>query len=167
LWEEVAKTVKPLSGRPASPPPLPRPSASKRVVPSGTENTTHVSTAEPPRLAPFDRRLKSRIGKGTVVIDARVDLHGLTQEAAHRRLGRFLADCQAAQAKVVLVITGKGRAASEYEIGAGRGVLRRLVPLWLASAELRPYVVGYETAGRSHGGEGALYVRIRGGRGRA
>jgi DNA-nicking Smr family endonuclease len=58
----------------------------------------------------------------------------------------------------VLVITGKGRtsaAASE------RGVLRRQVPLWLSLPEFRSLVVGFEEAHIGHGGEGALYVRIR------
>jgi DNA-nicking Smr family endonuclease len=43
-------------------------------------------------------------------------------------------------------------------------VLRRAVPLWLESAELRPLVVGFESAGIGHGGQGALYVRVRRGR---
>jgi DNA-nicking Smr family endonuclease len=81
--------------------------------------------------------------------------------AAHHRLRAFLAARQAAGAKLVLVITGKGRGGDAPPIGEERGVLRRMVPMWLASAELRPYVVGYEAAGRAHGGEGALYVRIR------
>jgi DNA-nicking Smr family endonuclease len=42
-----------------------------------------------------------------------------------------------------------------------RGVLRRLVPQWLAEPELRAIVLSYDTAGARHGGEGALYVRLR------
>ena len=57
------------------------------------------------------------------------------------------------------MITGKGRNGGEGE--ATRGVLRRLVPIWLASAELRAVVVGFDEAGRAHGGAGALYVRLR------
>ena len=58
----------------------------------------------------------------------------------------------------VLVITGKGRAAGgESE----RGVLRRQVPQWLSLPEFRSLVVGFEEAHIGHGGEGALYVRIR------
>jgi DNA-nicking Smr family endonuclease len=36
--------------------------------------------------------------------------------------------------------------------------------MWLASAEMRPFVVGFGEAGPAHGGAGALYVRIRRGR---
>jgi DNA-nicking Smr family endonuclease len=114
----------------------------------------------PPALAPLDRRTRSRVARGTVAIDRRIDLHGLTQTAAERRLDAFLHDAQMDGAKVVLVITGKGKAgdgARESE----RGVLRRMVPHWLASPTLRGVVIGFEEAAPNHGGAGALYVRIR------
>jgi DNA-nicking Smr family endonuclease len=164
LWDTVAKTVAPLKRRegaavadatPQSPPGETKPTAGPAATAAGT------GSSEPPRLAPLDRRLKARIGKGMVAIDARVDLHGLTQAAAHRRLRAFLAESQTAGARLVLVITGKGHPADAQVTGKQRGVLRGLVPIWLASTELRSFVVAYEAAGRSHGGEGALYVRIR------
>ena len=59
------------------------------------------------------------------------------------------------------IITGKG-APDLPEIGrGGRGILRRAVPDWLRSPAFRLHVSGYENAGRRHGGEGALYVRLR------
>jgi DNA-nicking Smr family endonuclease len=45
-----------------------------------------------------------------------------------------------------------------------RGVLRRNVPRWLAAPGLAPLVISYATAHIRHGGEGALYVRLRRGR---
>ena len=58
----------------------------------------------------------------------------------------------------MLVITGKGKVGgSEDE----RGVLRRQVPQWLSLPEFRSLVVGFEEAHIGHGGEGALYVRVR------
>jgi DNA-nicking Smr family endonuclease len=42
-----------------------------------------------------------------------------------------------------------------------RGVLRRQVPLWLALPEFRRFIVGFDEAHVSHGGQGALYVRLR------
>lgn len=164
LWDSVAKTVAPLKRTPrpvasdATPTPAPAKNTPQALPPRPREATR---PTEPPRLAPLDRRLKSRIGKGVIAIDARVDLHGLTQAAAHRRLHRFLDDSQATGARLVLVITGKGRTGDSHPIGEGRGILKRLVPMWLSSTECRRYVVGYEPAGRTHGGEGALYVRIR------
>ena len=59
-------------------------------------------------------------------------------------------------------ITGKGNADS---MESERGVLRRQVPQWLSMPELRSLVVGFEEAHVGHGGEGALYVRVRRSRG--
>ena len=101
---------------------------------------------------------------GTLAIDARIDLHGMTQQAAHGRLVRFLKEAQADGVRLALVITGKGRP-GDGGFGGERGVLRRSVPLWLSGAEMRPYVVGFGEAAPPHGGTGALYVRIRRARG--
>jgi DNA-nicking Smr family endonuclease len=107
-----------------------------------------------------------------VAIDDVLDLHGLRQDAAHARLRAFLVSSQAMGHRMVLVITGKGGAARplpseprSYAAGgadsATRGVLRRSVPLWLDEPEFRAVVVGYAAAGVRHGGDGALYVRLR------
>lgn len=168
MWDAVAKTVAPLKRhqrqavtqdkpKPTAPTAKPQPAAATKPPTS----IVRPRPAEPPRLAPLDRRMRMRIGRGTVAIDARIDLHGLTQASAHHRLRNFVSECQEAGAKLVLVITGKGRPSATQPMKDERGVLRRMVPMWLGSAEMRPYVIGYEPAGRGHGGDGALYVRIR------
>jgi DNA-nicking Smr family endonuclease len=108
-------------------------------------------------LAPLGRRMKRSVARGKKAIDARLDLHGLTQAQAHTALLRFLRAASARDARLVLVITGKGRRGEADE----RGVLRRQVPQWLGLPEFRLYVVGFEDAHTAHGGEGALYVRVR------
>ncbi|WP_312861524.1 Smr/MutS family protein [Segnochrobactrum spirostomi] len=106
-----------------------------------------------------------RLVRGTHAIDDRLDLHGLTQEAAKRRLMDFLHRAQADGLKTVLVITGKGALGTDrFEAGdftAERGVLRRVVPEWLRMPGARGLVVGFSEAHAAHGGSGALYVRIR------
>jgi DNA-nicking Smr family endonuclease len=110
----------------------------------------------PPALAPLSRRMRRSVARGKEAIDARIDLHGLTQAKAHSALLHFLRSASAREARLVLVITGKGgRGDSE------RGVLKRQVPQWLGLPEFRGFVVGFEDAHIAHGGEGALYVRIR------
>jgi DNA-nicking Smr family endonuclease len=111
----------------------------------------------PPPLAPIGRRERTRLSRGKQEIDARIDLHGMTQSRAHRALFGFLQRAHHDGFTFVLVITGKGKLGSESE----RGVLRRQVPQWLALPEFRTLVVGYEEAHIGHGGEGALYVRVR------
>ena len=93
--------------------------------------------------------------RGRSEIEARLDLHGMTQMRAHRALTGFLQRAHHDGLTFVLVITGKGRSGGES------GVLRRQVPEWLSLPEFRAFVVGFEEAHIGHGGEGALYVRIR------
>jgi DNA-nicking Smr family endonuclease len=112
-----------------------------------------------PALEPLARREKQRLARGTVQLDARIDLHGRTQSEAHAALLSFLRRAQADDARFVLVITGKGGSARDH--WSERGVLRRQVPHWLRLPEFRHYVVGFEDAHIGHGGEGALYVRLR------
>ena len=164
LWESVAKQVKPLRKRRASKPLVaavepdtnvaPKPAASPRPVASPI---VVPSKPKPPPLAPIGRRERSHLSRGRKEIDARLDLHGMTQTRAHRTLFGFLQRAHHDGLTFVLIITGKGKMGSEFE----RGVLRRQVPHWLSLPEFRSLVVGFEEAGIGHGGEGALYVRVR------
>jgi DNA-nicking Smr family endonuclease len=141
-----AKAATKPASKPVSRPPLVAPASTPK--PSG-----------PPPLAPLGRKLKKRVARGSHAIDGRLDLHGFTQAEAHDALLHFLRTRQARGARLVLIITGKGvrgdMSASE------RGVLKRMVPMWLGTAEFRSYVSGFEGAAVGHGGEGALYVTLR------
>jgi len=169
LWESVARQVKPLRKKPRlgksaigkaaaaieTDPPN-RPASSPRPISS--QQAPRPSKPVMPPLAPLGRRELSKLSRGRSEIDARLDLHGMTQSRAHRALLGFLHNAHRDGHTFVLVITGKGK------VGGGeaeRGVLRRQVPQWLSSPELRSLVVGFEEAHIGHGGEGALYVRIR------
>lgn len=162
LWEQVTDSVAPLTRRPPKvkrpPAPAAKPAkAAAKAVPSAPAVIKpKLLPRQAPALNPFDRRTLSRIGRGTVSIDGRIDLHGMTQDAAESALMHFLDSAQARGAKLVLVITGKGKPG-----GGERGVLRRVVPHWLSAPKLRRLVVGFDEAGPTHGGSGALYVRIR------
>ncbi|MFD1703229.1 Smr/MutS family protein [Methylopila henanensis] len=170
LWDAVAKTVRPLAPRPPEPEPAPpaetapEPAAKPKPVPAAAapRGVAAPRTPAPPPLAPLEPKLRRRLTRGVVAIDARIDLHGLRQDEAHRRLAAFLVSAQAGGCRVVLVITGKGRPDDGGDwFGPERGVLRRSVPMWLSSPAARSVVVGFETADAVHGGVGALYVRIR------
>jgi DNA-nicking Smr family endonuclease len=117
------------------------------------------SPAKPLPLAPIDRRFKQRVARGRDEIEARIDLHGMTQSEAHAALFQFLRRAQTDGMRIALVVTGKGTMARDAT--SERGVLRRQVPLWLALPEFRPLIVGFDEAHASHGGQGALYVRLR------
>ncbi|HEY9537976.1 MAG TPA: Smr/MutS family protein, partial [Kiloniellaceae bacterium] len=103
----------------------------------------------------LDRRKAERLSRGKLPIEATLDLHGLRQAEAHRRLDDFLADSQAAGKRCVLVVTGKGLHKEEA------GVLRSAVPRWLNEAPNRSRVLSFDYAQPKHGGSGALYVLLR------
>ena len=166
LWRAFTRTIKPLKGKRAIPETTksseskPRPQAQRAGTLAPPPIPKRIApTPKTPPLATLDRRSRQRLARGTQSVDDRLDLHGRTQAQAHALLSRFLRRAQSHGAKTVLVITGKGGAAGE-ELGE-RGVLRRQVPLWLSLPEFRSLVVGFSTAGIAHGGEGALYVRLR------
>jgi DNA-nicking Smr family endonuclease len=166
LWESVVKQVKPLRKRQrTAKPPVVATEADSKVASKSDASPRHPapqrivapSKPEPPPLAPIGRRERSHLSRGRKEIDARLDLHGMTQTRAHRALFGFLQRAHHDGLTFVLVITGKGKIGAESE----RGVLRRQVPQWLGLPEFRSLVVGFEEAHIGHGGEGALYVRVR------
>ncbi len=115
--------------------------------------------------AGLDRRTADRLRKGARAPDARIDLHGMTAERAHRACLRFLGEAVCRGHRVVLVITGKGRSGNEDGRGAaaplGRGVLRQSLPGWLRASPLGQSIVGIYQAHRRHGGEGAFYIYLK------
>lgn len=170
LWRGVARSIRPLraSQEAALPEPVSESAAGEIAAPLRAPAAEHraqpAKPAKPsPPLVPLGRRLRQRVARGREAIDARIDLHGLTQKEAHAALLRFLRRAQADGAKIVLVVTGKGtgKASNERNGATERGVLKRQVPMWLSLPEFRSLVVGFEDAHVGHGGQGALYVRLR------
>jgi DNA-nicking Smr family endonuclease len=171
LWETVARTARPLKPKRNNTPKLPedfhlweaemgaRESASTPLAEQAIAPTLTPKPRQQPRdpypLHPLDRTTHRKIAKGRLDIDARIDLHGLTQAEAHGLLYGFLLDARARGLRHVLVITGKGSS-----LGS-EGILRQAVPHWFSTPAFRILVSAYEDAARKHGGHGALYVRLR------
>ncbi|MEO1330146.1 MAG: Smr/MutS family protein [Pseudomonadota bacterium] len=155
------------------PPPPPRPPA-LRLKPLGAKEPRISIDRAPTPVRPLglstpglDRNTARRLKQGKIVPDARIDLHGMTADRAHRALTSFLMREHAAGSRCVLVITGKGgrtRERSGYEMrehAEGAGVLKSQTPHWLATPPLAQLVVGVFQASIRHGGAGALYVYLR------
>jgi DNA-nicking Smr family endonuclease len=166
IWESVARQVKPLRkkprlAKPHSAPPGEAPAAKavpRPAAPVQAQRPVKPQAPVAPPLAPLGRRERSKLSRGRKEIEARLDLHGMTQMRAHQALAHFLHRAHGQGLSFVLVITGKGKVG---EGSSERGVLRRQVPQWLNLPEFRALVVGFEQAHIGHGGEGALYVQIR------
>jgi len=105
------------------------------------------------RFAGVDRATAERLKRGRYPVEARLDLHGMTQAEAHRALSGFVARSRAAGSRCVLVITGHGRMSG--------GILKAAVPRWLNEPGLRPDVLAITPAQPRAGGDGALYVLLR------
>jgi DNA-nicking Smr family endonuclease len=166
------REVRPLRHRPPRPkPPEPIVVAEPAVAPSPPSRARRRTPADPPtpialpaladRNAPgLDRASAERLKRGKYPIDARLDLHGMTQDMAHRALDSFIGGAAKQGLRCVIVITGKGlRGGAE---GAGdTGILRHAVPRWLNESNLRPKVLAFTAAQPRDGGGGALYVLLR------
>jgi DNA-nicking Smr family endonuclease len=121
------------------------------------------------RPAGIDGNTADRLRRGRLEPQARLDLHGLTERAAHRALVIFVRAAAARKHRLVLVVTGKGddaRAAGKDPLDKGlhtgrRGVLRSMTPRWLREPGLSELIADSREAHRRHGGAGALYVYLR------
>lgn len=159
LWSRVTRTVTPLDPGKFLPEEHSEPEgrslgakSQPRALPAPEQQPAPKIRAAPGII---DQKTRGRIAKGRLSLDARVDLHGLTQAEAHGLLLSFLHRAHSEGLRHVLVITGKGTSP------ASEGVLRHAVPAWFATAPFRALVSGHSAASRQHGGDGALYVRLR------
>jgi DNA-nicking Smr family endonuclease len=174
LWIQVTRTIAPRAGvLPPEPPEdelkaADNPASAKIDPARKTEELAkpHKGPYRPKTLplAPIERRLRQRLSRGQISVDLKIDLHGMRQDEAHAALRSFIFRARQNEAKLVLVVTGKGggKARADGPHGVEGGVLRRSVPHWLSAPDLRHLVLGFEEAALAHGGSGALYVRLRG-----
>jgi DNA-nicking Smr family endonuclease len=105
------------------------------------------------------------IKRGSLPIEDRIDLHGMTQAAAQSALTGFIQDSAERGLRCVLVITGKGAPKKETDedlfMPRRPGVLRDATPGWLSASKLARHVIAYQPALPRDGGAGALYVLLR------
>ena len=191
LWQSVARTAKPLHALTLRRKPDPAPPTSVTgkppVVVKPSEPAPRLpafrlgekarspkfqslapSLSDPLAQAPvlMDAKTHTRMTRGKLQPEARIDLHGLTLAEAHPDLIRFILNAQAAGLRLVLVITGKGKqkpGADDFggPIPQRLGVLRHQVPLWLRQMPLGPCVLQISEAHLKHGGSGAFYIYLR------
>jgi len=179
LWREATRDVKPIRETPAEaapplpfapvspepPPALAASAAPKALVRALPPVQIPVQPAAVPAggssVAGLDRGSAARLRRGTLPVEARLDLHGLTQEQAHHALNGFLARQFAAERRVVLVITGRGFSTRGQASAEGTGILRRSLPRWLHEGVNRERVLAWSPAQPRDGGSGAFYVLLR------
>jgi DNA-nicking Smr family endonuclease len=107
---------------------------------------------------------QERLRKGQIDPDAKLDLHGMTEAAAHRTLNAWLAAAHARGYRLVLVVTGKGNPKNDDNapwMKTRHGALKEMVPRWLNEPGLAALIASVQAAHVKHGGGGALYVWLR------
>jgi DNA-nicking Smr family endonuclease len=180
LWDVIAGRTRPLHPRrkkaeePPLPPPKPAPPVQKvplapfTLGEKGGMQTRGHDFARPIAAvlneAPvaMDSKAHRKLTRGKLTPEARIDLHGMTLADAHPALTVFVTGAHARGLRLVLVITGKGKAREDHGPMPSRpGVLRHQVPHWLNTGPLRALVLQVTEAHRSHGGAGAYYVYLR------
>ncbi len=170
LWEKVTQSVKRMN-----PQPVFQPLKLRKEPKTGPEIRTQTARSEsvqneqikakitPVKTKPADFRLDDtsgidrssarRMQRGQAPIEGKLDLHGLSQEQAHKKLIAFIFRAVQQNLRHLLIITGKGR--------DGNGILRHKVPEWLKDAPLCQHLNAISYAQPKDGGKGALYIRLR------
>lgn len=172
LWRKITGDVKPLARRETPPAPdVPVPPSKNRKPAAATDLRKPAPPEAPHQLSPspalshgaapgVDRKTADNLRRGRMAIEARLDLHGMTQAEAHRRVHAFIEGQQEAGRRCVLIVTGKG-VWRRQDGGGGVGVLREAVPRWLNEPSLRPRILAFTHAQPKDGGDGALYILLR------
>ncbi|WP_416878886.1 Smr/MutS family protein [Litorimonas sp.] len=151
VWGRVARTVSPRRYPKGKGSAKPLPSREDfanmlRIAPSVSIDTQ----STPGRL---ERNNDKKTRRGRVEIDAKIDLHDMTQSEARPALSRAIMRAVKHNKKCLLVVTGKGVRLN--------GVLRQNFPNWIKDPTLRPHIATYAQAHIRHGGAGAWYVFLK------
>lgn len=91
-----------------------------------------------------------RLGK--YLIDARLDLHLHTVEAARSAVFTFIRDCLENDVRCALITHGKGEGRQQP------AVLKSCINHWLPQMDA---VLAFHSAQKQHGGSGATYIMLR------
>lgn len=183
LWRQVARTTdrldadtvfQPKAPKQAPDPPAPSKDAARQpLTPFKIGENSHKrqsQSAMPPSIGDrlqaeavrMDRKSFTRLKRGKLSPEARIDLHGMTLDQAHGALTGFLMRAHSNGKRLVLVITGKGDRFDPHDPAPRRrGVLKQQVPMWLRLAPLSHVVLQVSEAHIRHGGTGAYYVYLR------
>ena len=100
----------------------------------------------------FDKFLKL-LNKRKIKPDGIIDLHGYKLQEAKIILKNYVFQAFNNNRRNILIITGKGLNKT--------GALKKEVPIWLNESEIKKFLISFENAPKSFGGEGALIIRLR------
>lgn len=101
----------------------------------------------------LQQRALKKLRRGQFVVDAELDLHGMTVSVARQAVAGFLHECKRRRVQSARIIHGKGLGSRH------RGpVLKGKIGQWL---QQRDEVLAYCSARNCDGGTGAVYVLLK------
>lgn len=166
LFRTSVGAVEPVRAPERVPPDTPRPEAhpSKtreaeaevlEEMANGSIDIAEVETGEELayRRSGVQNQVLKRLRRGQFVVEAELDLHGLTVSMAKQELTDFLKFCRHDNRYCVRIIHGKGRGSRD-----GKPVLKNQLNRWL---RLREDILAFASARPIDGGTGAVYVLLK------
>ncbi len=165
LFRKAMQGVKPLAPKIRAEKPRAVKSARAAIKPA--QIASHAAPKKLPELkrgdsAGIDDSTYAKFKSGDMPIEARLDLHGMTSDAAQRAVSDFIVRCFVSRMRCVLVITGKGQGSKRGGDDLfGKSILRDALPQWLNMAVLRQKILAFTHAAPRHGGSGAFYVLLK------
>lgn len=160
MWQEFAKDIKPLdkNNKAATTPHKKKVNVQPhQEKPNPEMNLRSVKNSEVRVVEGtdfMDKKSLRMLHKGEMKIDARLDLHGMTEAEAFKALNDFIHVSYQKTNKLVLVITGKG-------MPDNPSIIKYKLPHWLKQENLAPLINRFCQAAKNHGGEGAFYVMLK------
>ena len=99
------------------------------------------------------QQTKKMLKNKKFVVDAFLDLHGLSQIEAKIKIKEFVQAAFLKKKRHIIIITGKGE--------NNKGILKNKTPNWLAEEEISKYIIGFINPPEFLGGDGAIYINIK------
>jgi DNA-nicking Smr family endonuclease len=160
-WDKETQTIRPLGAKTKQPSnnarkaiivdrPLPQFLTSSEIKPVARASFAVLKKGA---LANVNRATAEKFKKGEIIIEARLDLHGVRTHDAKQLVEQFIERCFNEQKRYLLLITGKGF--------HGEGTIYQEMPHWLNGSSIRSKIVAFTSAHPKDGGDGALYVLLK------
>ena len=111
-----------------------------------------------------DKNDKSKIKKGKIKIDKKVDFHGLSIDKAKNIFIKTINHCFYSNNRCILFVTGKGMRKTDddsRQIKLFYGKIRERFQQWVFEKEVAQKILKVAPADFSYGGDGAFFVYLR------
>ena len=132
----------------------------KRIPEEKKQKETKQLTRSIEKRSLLTRRLK----KGGILIDKKIDFHGLSLQEAKSKFIITIDECFYLKKRCLLFITGKGaikKTDHEKQTRLYYGKIRENFKMWVNEKSIATKILSVVPADPAHGGDGAFFVYLR------